>query len=191
VISRASALACGLISPCPAAEQVYTPVRAPARRRRPRAAGDAAAWSALAQRLLGLAHDQLDAAFLGLEDPALAAAARCAARGGRCMASSDGVGRGTPRWRKIGRTYCCHEDWNRRVSSNTERHKHNSLKPAAMCMPGAFLLRALHGSRTRHSHHVCTDERLPCEAAYTVLPLIGSSVKSPWQHRGLGGRAGA
>ena len=51
------------------------------RRRRPRVAGDAAAWSALAQRLLGVAHDQLDAAFLGLEDPALAAAARRAARG--------------------------------------------------------------------------------------------------------------
>ncbi len=44
----------------------------------PRAAGDGAAWSALAQRLLHGVHAALDAAFQGLDDPALAAAAKCA-----------------------------------------------------------------------------------------------------------------
>ena len=43
----------------------------------PRVAGDGAAWSALAQRLLCSMHAALDAAFQGLDDPALAAAAKC------------------------------------------------------------------------------------------------------------------
>lgn len=44
----------------------------------PRVAGDGAAWSALVQRLLHHVHAALDAAFQGLDDPALAAAAKCA-----------------------------------------------------------------------------------------------------------------
>ena len=44
----------------------------------PRVAGDGAAWSALAQRLLHGMHAALDAALQGLDDPALAAAAKCA-----------------------------------------------------------------------------------------------------------------
>ena len=44
----------------------------------PRVAGDGAAWSALAQRLLHSMHAALDAAFQGLDDSALASAAKCA-----------------------------------------------------------------------------------------------------------------
>ena len=44
----------------------------------PQVAGDGAAWSVLVQRLLHGVHAALDAAFQGLDDPALAAAAKCA-----------------------------------------------------------------------------------------------------------------
>jgi hypothetical protein len=56
----------------------------------PRAVGDGAAWSALAQRLLRSTHAALDAAFQGLDDPALAEAAKCVLR---AVASPD-IGRG-------------------------------------------------------------------------------------------------
>ena len=125
----------------------------------PRAAGDGAAWSALAQRLLHGVHAALDAAFQGLDDPALAAAAKCA------------------RWSCIARRFCI--DSKQPTVAHTCRMSSRVGWVVTACTSSVSPQPQVHPGRIPQLPVVVEIERLSCDSF--LLGLRGT-LNQGWLH---------